>query len=188
MPIKKDKKKSINDIDNLRPISISNILAQIFERILLTKMNFISKTHENQFGYKNRTSCTHALFVFKEIVIKYLDNKMLCFAAFLDAIKAFDNLWRQALFLKMKKSNNIILSAIILLKTYYDKLSSKIKINNILSKLIKLSRGVKQGGVMSGALFNFFFDDLIHECCQAGIGASFLNIIIAIICFCDDSC
>ena len=66
-------------------------------------MNFISKTHENQFGYKNRTSCTHALFVFKEIVIKYLDNKMLCFAAFLDAIKAFDNLWRQALFLKIKK-------------------------------------------------------------------------------------
>ncbi len=105
VPIKKDKKKSINDIDNLRPISISNILAQIFERILLTKMNFITKTHENQFGYKNQTSCTHALFVFKETVIKYLDNNMLCFAAFLDAIKAFDNLWRQALFLKMKKSN-----------------------------------------------------------------------------------
>ncbi len=62
MPIKKDKKKSINDIDNLRPISVSNILAQIFERILLTKMNFVSKSHENQFGYKNRTSCTHALF------------------------------------------------------------------------------------------------------------------------------
>ncbi len=113
---------------------------------------------------------------------------MLCFAAFLDAIKAFDNLWRQALFQNMKKSNNIILKAIILLKTYYDKLSSKIKINHILSKLIKLSRGVKQGGVMSGALFNFFIDDLIHECCQAGIGASFINIIIAIICFCDDIC
>jgi hypothetical protein len=41
---------------------------------------------------------------------------------------------------------------------------------------------------MSGALFNFFIDDLIHECCQAGIGASFMNIIIAIICFCDDIC
>jgi hypothetical protein len=33
IPIKKDKKSSINDIDNLRPISISNILAQIFERL-----------------------------------------------------------------------------------------------------------------------------------------------------------
>ncbi len=40
-----------------------------------------------------------------------------------------------------------------------------------------------QGGVMSAALFNFFIDDLIHECCQAGIGATFINIIVVIICF-----
>jgi hypothetical protein len=37
------------------------------------------------------------------------------FAAFLDAIKAFDNLWRQALFLKLKKSGKFTLSTIILL-------------------------------------------------------------------------
>ena len=48
VPIKKDKKRTINDINNLRPISISNSLAQIFERLLLTKMSFISKKHDNQ--------------------------------------------------------------------------------------------------------------------------------------------
>ena len=31
----KEKKKSINDINNPRPISISNSLSQIFERLLL---------------------------------------------------------------------------------------------------------------------------------------------------------
>ena len=72
------------------------------------------------------------------------------------------------------------------MKTYYDKLSCNIKINYILSKIIKLSRGVKQGGVISGALFNFLIDDLIQECCQAGIGAAFINIMVTIICFCDD--
>ena len=162
VPIKKDKKKSINDINNLRPISISNTLAQIFERLLLYKMNVITKTHENQFGYKNKISCTHALFSFKETVSHYLDNKMNSFAAFLDAIKAFDNLWRQALFLKLKKNNNITLSAVIILKCYYDKLSSKIKDNNVVSKTFKLARGVKQGGVLSGTLFNYFIDDLIQ--------------------------
>ena len=30
-------------------------------------MKEINKTHENQFGYKNKTSCTHALFVFKAL-------------------------------------------------------------------------------------------------------------------------
>ena len=113
---------------------------------------------------------------------------MHCFAAFLDAIKAFDNLWRQALYLKLKNNSNSILSTIIILKIYYDKLSSKIRINNMLSKLFNLTRGVKQGGLPSGSLFNFFIDDLIQECCQAGLGASFINIIVAIICFCDDIC
>jgi hypothetical protein len=51
IPIKKDKKLKIDHI------SISNILAQIFERLLLNKMSEINKTHDNQFGYKNKTSC-----------------------------------------------------------------------------------------------------------------------------------
>ena len=99
-------------------------------------MSFISKPHDNQFGYKNRTSCTHALFTFKETIIQYVDNN----TAFLDSIKAFGNLWRQALYLKLKKNNNSILSTTIILKIilkmYYDKLSSKIRINNVLSKVL----------------------------------------------------
>ena len=59
VPIKKDKKKSINDIDNLRPISISYTLAQIFERLLLLKMDKVNNTHIDQFGYKN-TKVVHA--------------------------------------------------------------------------------------------------------------------------------
>ena len=148
IPIKKDKTKSINDINNLRPISISNTLAQIFERLLMMNLNSINNTHNNQFGYKNKISCSHTLFVFKETIVWHLENKQHCFAAFLDAIKAFDNLWRQALYLKMKKGK-YALNSIILLRVYYDKLSGKIKRNSELSKLMKLARGVKQGGVLS---------------------------------------
>jgi hypothetical protein len=187
IPIKKDKNNSINDINNLRPISISNALAQIFERLLMTKINSINNTHINQFGYKNKTSCTHILFAFKETITWFLENNKHCFASFLDAIKAFDNLWRQALYLKMKKYG-ILLSPIILLKTYYDKLAAKIKINNMFSKIFILMRGVKQGGVLSGALFNFFINDLIEECYQSGVGAIFIDIIVAILVFCDDLC
>jgi hypothetical protein len=187
IPIKKDKKTTINDLNNLRPISISNILAQIFERLLSNKMKEINKTHENQFGYKNKTSCTHALFVFKETIIKHVENNTHIFAALLDAIKAFDNLWRQALYLKMKKKD-ILLSAIILLRIYYDKLAAKIKINDILSTTFNLRRGVKQGGFLSGTLFNFFINDLIEECHRAGVGAVYIDLIVAILVFCDDIC
>jgi hypothetical protein len=55
-----------------------------------------------------------------------------------------------------------------------------------LSRLIKLARRVKQDSVLSGALFNFFLNDLIQECCQLGIGAHFIDIIVAFLVFSDD--
>jgi hypothetical protein len=51
-----------------------------------------------------------------------------------------------------------------------------------------LARGVKQGEVLSGALFSFFMHDFIQECCQSGIGANFIGIIVAILAFCEDVC
>jgi hypothetical protein len=102
IPIIKDKKKSAADINNLRPISISNCLAQLFERLLLRKMPEINYTSVHQLGYKNKISCSHALFAFKETVIKFLEEKLIIYAASLDAVKAFDKLWREALYYKMK--------------------------------------------------------------------------------------
>jgi hypothetical protein len=187
VPIIKDKTKPHDDLSNLRPISISNTLAQIFERIIKLKIPQLGETHQNQFGYKNKTSCTHALFAFKELAVNCIENKKRLFAIKLDAVKAFDRLWRDALFLKVKdKVEN--LSVVIILKTYYDVLQAKVKIKNILSRLIKLKRGVKQGGVLSGDLYNCAIDDLISECCNSGLGASFIEIILCILGFCDDLC
>ena len=67
-------------------------------------------------------------------------------------------------------------------------LSCKIKINNILSDLFSLKRGVKQGGFLSGTLFNFFINDLIEDCYNSGVGAKYIDVIIAILVFCDDIC
>jgi hypothetical protein len=43
VPIVKDKNKSSSDLSNLRPISISNTLAQIFERLIKIKIPLLSK-------------------------------------------------------------------------------------------------------------------------------------------------
>ena len=187
VPIIKDKNKSPNDLSHLRPISISNTLAQIFERITKIKIPQLGHTHHNQFGYKNKTSCAHALFAFKELAINCIENKQNLFALKLDAVKAFDRFWRDNVFLKVKKKVNF-LSMVILLKIYYDILQAKVKINNCLSKVIKLKNGVKQGGVLSGDLFNCALDDLIIECYNSGFGATFIDIILCILGFCDDLC
>ena len=90
-------------IYRIRPIFISNTLGQIFERITKLKIPQLGNTHHNQFGYKNKTSCAHDLFAFKELAISCIDNKQHLFALKLDAVKTFDRLWRDNVFLKVKK-------------------------------------------------------------------------------------
>ena len=51
-PIIKDNKKKAFEINNLRPVSISNCIAQIFERIILKLSPNLLKSEDNQFGFK----------------------------------------------------------------------------------------------------------------------------------------
>lgn len=53
-PILKDKSKDNGDITNIRPISISNPVAQLFERLLLNKIKHKIETSVNQFGFKKQ--------------------------------------------------------------------------------------------------------------------------------------
>ena len=52
IPIVKDKNKKIFDVNNLRPISVSNCLAQMLERIILYQSKFLYETSANQFGFQ----------------------------------------------------------------------------------------------------------------------------------------
>ena len=185
VPIIKDTKKNNDDINNLRPISISNVLAQVFERILLNKLPELYKTSENQFGYKKNTSCTHALFAFKETICHFNSKGKECYAVSLDAVKAFDRIWRDALWYKMV-IRGIDPHMVRLLMQYYEKHVGKVRLNDKISSSFGISAGVKQGGVISPFLFNFFIDDLIRECTQSGLGAKIKNLMLNIFGFCDD--
>ena len=53
------------------------------------------------FGFKEKTSCNHALFTLKATILYYTENKTGIKIASLDAEKAFDKVWRDALFFKI---------------------------------------------------------------------------------------
>ena len=184
-PIIKDHGKSSEDVGNLRPISVSNTLSQIFERILMNKMPELHRTHRNQFGFKRSISTTHALFTFKETVVKYVEGDTQCHVVSLDAEKAFDKVWRAGLFHKLKEKN-IDLNTLKILKKYYDASQGMIKLNGIISNRFYINCGVKQGGILSPFLFNFFINDLIEECVNKNIGARFEELNLSIIVYCDD--
>jgi hypothetical protein len=184
LPIIKNFNKPNDDLNNIRPISISNTIAQLFERLLLNRNYKNFNTSKNQFGFKKNSSCKLALFCIKETIIDYLEKNSECYILSLDAEKAFDKLWRDGLFYKLIKK--LEKREWLILKRYYNDSEAKIICNNQFSDQFKIVTGVKQGGILSPFLFNTFIDELVEGILEMNIGANIGRINMNVISYCDD--
>ena len=73
IPLVKSYKKSLNDPNNYREISIIPIFTKLLEYIILMFHPEIMDSHSNQFGFKSNSSTLHAEFIISE-TIKYYNN------------------------------------------------------------------------------------------------------------------
>lgn len=105
IPIKKNKNIKTFNCDNFRPISISNVFAQIFEAIILSKTDVLNNISSNQFGFRNKLSTVHPLFILNELSKKSKKHQTPLYLGKLDADKAYDSMWRDGLFFKLLKKN-----------------------------------------------------------------------------------
>ena len=69
---------------------------------------------------------------------------------------------------------------------YYKNSKIKVKLNGKVSKSVSTYEGVKQGGILSPYLFNFFINNLITSCIEKNIGSKIDKIVVPIIAYCDD--
>ena len=103
----------------------------------------------------------------------------------MDATKAFDSVWRDGLFYKVK--DRLPDNYWYLLKNYYDSSISCLELNGMTSdEHFKVSRGVKQGEILSPALFNIFVDDFLQSIVSENLGLRIKDINLSIMAYCDD--
>ncbi|CAF0922180.1 unnamed protein product, partial [Brachionus calyciflorus] len=161
-----------------------NCFANVLEHIILQNIDIRSKINTNQFGYKNRYSCKHAYFMVNETINYYNINKTNVYLVSLDAQKAFDKLWRTGLFFKLKETIHEMFWRVLF--NYYSVSCIIVKYENQISEIIRITEGVKQGGVLSPHLFNFFIDELIQACTSLKIGCRIGSINTSIVGSCAD--
>jgi hypothetical protein len=178
------KKGKTDKPEDYRPISVSTSITTLFEYLLLGKIKCFENIHRNQFGYKKMTSSKNAYFVVNEVINMYAQGDSRIHVISLDASKAFDKLWRNGLFFKLKNKMEPVIWR--LLYNYYDKSKICVFFENKSSNPIKSSEGVKQGGILSPHLFNYFTNDLIETICSQNIGAQIGKMPLSIIAYCDD--
>jgi len=76
--------------DNCRGITLSSVINKLTEIVLLSQFTDQLSSDPLPFGFKSRSSCSHAVFTFKTVVDHYIRNDCIVTVCALDISKAFD--------------------------------------------------------------------------------------------------
>jgi len=182
--IVKDQNKDTKDPSNIRPITISDTIAIIFEKLMILEINKSHKPIKEQFGFKSLSSCEHAVFALRELVKHNKRKSKVSILCALDASKAFDKVRRNKLWLTMMdKVQPYVIRALM---NYYDDLKLIVSNNNEYSAMFGTSLGVKQGGPASPRLFTIYMEPLSNELNKLNVGIHLGDLIINHLMYADD--
>jgi hypothetical protein len=180
----KDSKKPNDDLGNLRPIMLSDTLANLYEKLLLKYLEPNIILSPFQFGFRPQSSCAHAVTIARETIIHYNSRGKPVYSIAVDFTKAFDKLNRPLMFKNLiKKLPGRLWSAIY---CYYKTSKAFVVNNNETSRLFTTSKGVKQGGPMSPFLFASFIDDMLKAIANDPSICRIGSITTGVIAYADD--
>jgi hypothetical protein len=98
--------KPTEEMESYRPISLTSILAKVFERIILTRLKLFLESQnlliKEQAGFRNNMSTLNSLMRFVQDVKQGFNQKKSTLPVFKDFKGAYDMVWRSKLMSKLK--------------------------------------------------------------------------------------
>ena len=184
-PIVKDSEGDISDCSNYRGITLGCLFSKLFDMTLHLKLTTYLGTDWLQFGFKKRTSTSHALLTLRSTIDHFNDRGSDVYAAFLDCSKAFDRISHYGLFTKLIE-RNVPLCLLLVIIFWHLGMSCKVKWGDALSEEFNVPLGTKQGGICSPGFFSIYIDDMIKILRKNGIGCHLIKMFVGCILFADD--
>ena len=185
VPIVKDRHGDQGDLNNYRGITIAPIMSKVFEYVLLSLFQPFLSTSQYQFGFKKKSSTSHAIYCLQETIDFYTNRGSNVYCSFLDASKAFDRLVHAGLFIKLlrRKAPLLFINIIIF---WYSELQCRVRWGETLSDWFVVLAGVRQGGILSPIFYCIYVDDLVDILTAIGVGCHLSNIFLSILLYADD--
>ena len=140
----------VHDVQNWRPIANLYITYRILARLVFNRIARALDHHqsEDQFGFRPKRSCAHALFVMESMISKGIEFQVPVWIISIDLKKAFDRIEHHALSQALRDQG--VDDAIInLLERLYSDQHGAVG-----DFCFRISRGVRQGDVLSPIVFN----------------------------------
>jgi len=166
-------------------ILINPIISKIYEICLQKKFDKYVKSSNNQYGFKKGVGCSHAIYSLHKTIQYYIDRGSNIHLCSIDLVKAFDKVDPYLLFNKLLKKN-CPLKFVKILEDWFSKRCTFVKWKNQLSNAVQLHAVVRQGSILSPALFAFYFDNILKKVESSKLSCSFKFICMNGLLYADD--
>ena len=144
-----------------RPITLSNSVHKIFERIIYNRINSILDKFipDYQYGFRKKRGSADQLLRFISSIQDAKNKKLHVGILFLDIKKAFDRVDRNLL-LSLLYGKGIRGKCLRAIQNIVNVESIRVLLNQRISKEFTTKEGTPQGGILSPLLWNFYFSEV----------------------------
>ena len=141
-----------------------SIPGKVFSHILLQRIKQKSEkfTKENQYGFRPNRGTVDAIFIVRQIIEKAKECKANLHFNFIDFKSAFDTISRKALW-KMLAHIGIDKRIIKILERLHENSKCAVTIDGKLTEWFSVLVGVRQGCLLSQALFTNSLSGVCHQ-------------------------
>ena len=178
------------DCGDYRGISLLNVVYKLFSAILNKRLvTFCEKENileEEQGGFREGRGCTDQIYSLYSIVAERLSKGKDTYICFIDIKKAYDRVWRDGLWICLA-DHGIKGKMWRMLRSIYSNVKSTVFCGGKDSEPFDIELGVRQGDVISPLLFSIFFNGLIKELKDQGVGITLIDRILSGLFYADDT-
>ena len=140
---------------------VGKLLISILNKRLTHFVQLNGLLSENQAGFRRMRSTLDRTFVLKALIDMFALTKNKLYCAFLDYQRAFDSIWKHALWYNLI-NHGISWEILQVVINVYNQIQSCVFLDGQIPGFFGSVKGVRQGENLSPLLFSLFLNNLEH--------------------------